>query len=83
VLDQPPKIASPDPVRCGGDILIQVARELHSHGISLALAQVHPPTLELWRRAGLSEVVGEDDIFPSIQDAVDALTRTSSLIRTG
>jgi sulfate permease, SulP family len=67
----------------GGDILIQVARELHSRGISLALAQVHPPTLELWRRAGLSELVGEDDVFPSIQDAVDALTRTSSLIRSG
>jgi MFS superfamily sulfate permease-like transporter len=65
------------------DSLIQVARELQSHGTSLALAQVHPPTLDLWRRAGLSEVLGEDDIFPSIQDAVDALTRTSSLTRSG
>jgi SulP family sulfate permease len=67
----------------GADILIQVTRELQSRGISLALAQVHPPTLELWRRAGLSEAVGEDDIFASVQDAVDALTRTSSLTRTG
>jgi MFS superfamily sulfate permease-like transporter len=58
----------------GADIMIQVARELHSHGTSLALAQVHPPTLDLWRRAGLSEAVGEDDIFASVQDAVDALT---------
>jgi high affinity sulfate transporter 1 len=58
----------------GADILIQVARELHSHGASLALAKVHPPTLALWRRAGLTEVVGEDDIFASVQDAVDALT---------
>jgi sulfate permease, SulP family len=59
----------------GADVLIQVARELHSNGASLALAEVHPPTLELWQRAGLSEAVDEDHIFASVEDAVDALTR--------
>jgi MFS superfamily sulfate permease-like transporter len=58
----------------GADILIQVARELHGHSTTVALARVHPPTLDLWRRAGLSEAVGEDDIFASVHDAVDALT---------
>ena len=58
----------------GADILIQVARELQSHGASLELAQVHPRTLELWRRAGLMDVVGEDAVFETVQDAVDALS---------
>jgi high affinity sulfate transporter 1 len=57
----------------GADILIQVARELQSQGASVALAQVHPPTLALWRRAGLSDVVGDDDVFDTVRAAVDAL----------
>jgi MFS superfamily sulfate permease-like transporter len=65
----------------GADILIQVAGELRSHGTSLALAQVHPPTLDLWRRAGLSDTVG---VFASVQDAVDDLTsRRAELTRSG
>ena len=40
----------------GADILIQVAHELRSQGAALALAQVHPPVLALWRRAGLIDV---------------------------
>lgn len=50
-------------------LLIQVASELRSHGASLALAQVHPSTLALWRRAGLIDVVGEGAIFASGRDA--------------
>ena len=57
----------------GADILIQVARELQAEGASLALAHVHPPTLALWRRAGLMEVVGEDAVFERVRDAVEAV----------
>lgn len=58
----------------GADVLIQVARELRSQGASLALAQVHPPTLALWRRAGLIDVAGDDAVFETVNDAVHALT---------
>ncbi len=58
----------------GADIVIQVARELESDGITVALAQVHPSTLALWRRAGLGDVVGDDAIFDSVGEAVEALT---------
>jgi SulP family sulfate permease len=61
----------------GADILIQVARELESQGTSLALAHVHPPTLALWRRAGLMEVVGDDAVFERVRDAVEALRPTT------
>jgi MFS superfamily sulfate permease-like transporter len=58
----------------GADILIQVAGELRSEGAELALAQVHPPVLALWRRAGLSEVVGDDHVFTTVNDAVEAFS---------
>ncbi len=54
----------------GADILIQVAQELQADDRELRLAAVHPPVLALWRRAGLLDVIGEDAVFPSIQDAL-------------
>jgi len=57
----------------GADILIQVADEWKSRGALLALARVHPPVLELWRRAGVVDAVGEDGIFETISEAVRAL----------
>jgi len=57
----------------GADILIQVAGELRSQGVELALARVHPPVLALWRRAGLSEVVADDQVFAKVHEAVEAL----------
>jgi high affinity sulfate transporter 1 len=61
----------------GADVLIQVAEELEAQGIRLALASVHPPVLELWRRAGLLGTIGEDAVFPSIADAVRSLQSES------
>ena len=58
----------------GADILTQMARELRPRGASLALAQVHPPVLALWRRAGLMDVIGDDAVFETVRDAVDAVT---------
>ena len=55
----------------GADILIQVARDLRSRGASLALAEVHPPVLALWRRAGLLDVIDDDAVFATVRDAVD------------
>jgi SulP family sulfate permease len=58
----------------GADILTQVAEELHSQDVSLALARVHPAILALWRRAGVLDVVAEDRVFDSVRDAVRALS---------
>ena len=57
----------------GADILIQVTQEWKARGASLVLARVHPPVLELWRRAGVVDVVGENQIFDTISDAVRSL----------
>jgi high affinity sulfate transporter 1 len=63
----------------GADILIQVAGELKSRGTSLVLAYVHPPVLELWRRAGVMDAVGEDGVFLTIRDAVERFAGRGTL----
>jgi SulP family sulfate permease len=57
----------------GADILIQVAGELRAHGTSLALARVHPASLELWRRAGVIDAIGTNGVHETVADAVEAL----------
>jgi SulP family sulfate permease len=54
----------------GADILIQVGEELKADGTRLVLARVHPPILELWRRAGVPEAQDEASVFETVHDAV-------------
>jgi sulfate permease, SulP family len=63
----------------GADILIQVAGELKSRGTSLVLAYVHPPVLELWRRAGVLNAVGDDGVFLTIHNAVERFANRGTL----
>jgi sulfate permease, SulP family len=57
----------------GADILIQVGEELKREGIQLVLARVHPPILELWRRAGVAEARDDSGhVFGTVLAAVTA-----------
>ena len=47
--------------------------DLRSAGIDFALAEVRAPTVEHARRAGLLGDIGEDRLFHTIDEAVDAL----------
>jgi SulP family sulfate permease len=58
----------------GADILIQMAQDLHSRGATLELAQVHPPVLAIWQRAGLMEVIGDHAVFDTVLEAVERST---------
>jgi MFS superfamily sulfate permease-like transporter len=57
----------------GADIVIQIAEDLRSRGVSLAFAHVEPAILELWTRAGAIEAIGPDRIFETVRGAVRAL----------
>jgi SulP family sulfate permease len=54
----------------GADILSQVAEELRAQGAGLRLAAVHPPVLALWQRAGVLEVLDEDAVYATVDEAV-------------
>jgi MFS superfamily sulfate permease-like transporter len=47
--------------------------DLHAAGVDFAIAEVRHPVREMARRSTLLEALGEDRIFHSIQDAVEAL----------
>ena len=53
--------------------LSELVTELRSAGIDFALAEVRAPAVEHARRAGLLGDLGEDRVFHTIDEAVDAL----------
>ena len=52
------------------DVLKGLIKELRAKGIAVYLADVHAPVLELSRRTGLLELIGEDHVFPTVDAAV-------------
>jgi MFS superfamily sulfate permease-like transporter len=56
----------------GADTLTKVAGELGSRGVRLRLARVDGERLDLLRRAGTVEAVGDENLFVTVRDAVSA-----------
>lgn len=56
------------------ELLGQLVADLHSAGVDLALADVHAPVVRMARRSGLLDQLGEDRIFHTVDEAVEALT---------
>jgi MFS superfamily sulfate permease-like transporter len=54
------------------DMLKKLFAEIRQRGIDIYLAEVHVPVLEVARRNGLLEEVGEDHVFPTLPAAVAA-----------
>lgn len=54
------------------DKLTERRSDLEARGVALYLARVHAPTLELIRHEGVVEAVGEENVFPTVHDAVQA-----------
>ena len=50
-----------------------VEESTSSPGVDLALADLRQPVVEMARRMGFLEVLGEDRIFPTVGAAVQAL----------
>jgi high affinity sulfate transporter 1 len=59
----------------GADILIELASELSSQKASLLLARVESSILDLWRRAGAIEAIGEEHVFHTVFEAVEGSRR--------
>jgi citrate lyase gamma subunit len=54
---------------------------LRSAGIQVAVADVRQPVLEMARRSGLADQLGENRIFRTIDEAVRALGTAVSGVR--
>jgi MFS superfamily sulfate permease-like transporter len=56
-------------------MLTALVEELHAAGIDVALAEIRLPVVEMARRSGLSDALGEHGILRTIHEAVEALRR--------
>jgi SulP family sulfate permease len=57
------------------DMLTTLVSTMHSAGIDVALADVRQPVVRMARRSGLAKRLGDDRIFHTIDEAVQALAR--------
>jgi len=55
------------------EMLGGLLKELHGEGIAVCLAEVHAPVLAQGRTAGLIDIIGEDHVFPTVDQAVKGL----------
>jgi high affinity sulfate transporter 1 len=60
------------------EMLRGLLRELQAAGIAVYLADVHAPVLAEGRKAGLIDVIGEDHLFPTVDQAVRSLEAASN-----
>lgn len=59
----------------GAEMLAREARRRRRLGGSLSLARVKPRTLEMLRRGGFLDDIGEENLFDSELEAIEVLTR--------
>jgi MFS superfamily sulfate permease-like transporter len=57
----------------GAETMIELVAELHAAGIDVALAEVRLPVLATARRSGLLAALGDDRVFHTIREALEAL----------
>ena len=61
------------------DVLSELVEELQSHNIEFALAEIKTPVREHIARYGLVDLIGEQNIYPTIGSAVHAYVRTAGV----
>ena len=54
----------------GADVIAEGAEALARRDVTLALANVHPPVLALWEKAGVFDVVDRGEVHETVADAV-------------
>jgi SulP family sulfate permease len=67
----------------GADIVIQIAGDLRSQGIWLAIAHLNSSILELWTRAGAIDAICPDHVFQTVRAAVRAFQADGSASLAG
>jgi high affinity sulfate transporter 1 len=61
----------------GAASLDQVCRDLQDKGIGMAVAAAKSPIRTMLDRTGLAERIGPDRMYPTVESAVDALSRAT------
>ena len=63
------------------EVLKGVVKELHGKGLAVYVAELHAPVREFGQRTGLLDLIGEENVFPTVDLAVSFI-ETSKLTAT-
>jgi hypothetical protein len=66
----------------GAEVLLKLAEELGRKGIQFALARVAAYEMDLLRKVGTLEAVGEDNVYETVRAAVAAVEKHDPLLAT-
>jgi sulfate permease, SulP family len=61
----------------GSDTLTSLIKDLHARNIAVVVAELHLPVREFSRRTGLLQLIGEDNVFYTVEAAVRAIEKNS------
>jgi anti-anti-sigma factor len=64
----------------GAEVLLKLSEELGRKGIKFALARVAVYEMDLLRKVGTLEAIGEDNIYETVRAAVAAVERSDPLL---
>jgi high affinity sulfate transporter 1 len=62
----------------GSDALTGLIKDLHARSIAVVVAELHLPVREFSRRTGLLDLIGEDNVYYTVEAAVRALETTGN-----
>jgi high affinity sulfate transporter 1 len=55
------------------EVLEGLVKDLHGQGIAVYVAELHAPVREFGRRTGLLDLIGEENVFPTVDLAVRSI----------
>jgi SulP family sulfate permease len=61
----------------GSEALISLIKDLQARSIAVVVAELHLPVREFSRRTGLLQLIGEENVFYTVEAAVQAIEKTS------
>jgi MFS superfamily sulfate permease-like transporter len=61
----------------GAEALTGLIKDLHARSIAVVVAELHLPVREFSRQTGLLQLIGEENVFYTVEAAVRAIAKTS------
>jgi SulP family sulfate permease len=52
------------------EMLMGLVKEFHAQGVGVYVAGAHAPVIEFSRKSGLLDLIGEENVFPTVETAV-------------
>jgi MFS superfamily sulfate permease-like transporter len=65
------------------EVLKGIVKELHGKGLAVYVAELHAPVREFGQRTGLLDLIGEENVFPTVDLAVNFIETSNRKATAG